>query len=132
MTPMRVSLAMVALNFILSVILIQGPLKEAGLALATAISSFAGCLSYAVLLHRRGTGAVLNLATWLRPLVAVVVMGLAVWLLLHHWPQPDGRASGYAVLRLGAAVALGMLVYLGLAGTTWLRRRRDQGTNHAS
>jgi putative peptidoglycan lipid II flippase len=123
-TPMRVSLAMVALNLVCSVGLILTPLQEAGLALATAISSFAGCATYAVLLHRRGTGAVLAPATWLRPLGAAAAMGVAVWWFLHWWPQPAERASGYAVLRLGAAVTLGAVIYLGLAGTAWLRRRR--------
>lgn len=124
-TPMRVSLAMVALNFLCSLGLILTPLQEAGLALATAVSSFAGCITYAVLLARRGTGAVLAPTTWLRPLAAAVAMGLVVWLLLWWWPQPADRASGYALLRLGAAVALGAVVYLGLAGTAWLRRKKQ-------
>lgn len=123
-TPMRVSLAMVALNFVCSLGLILTPLQEAGLALATAVSSLAGCTTYAVLLRRRGTGAVLAPATFLRPGLAALAMGAAVWSFLWWWPQPEGHASGYAVLRLGAAVALGAAVYLGLTGTAWLRRRR--------
>lgn len=120
-TPMRVSLGMVGLNLVLNLILVW-PLQEAGLALATALSSLAGCLALAWLLHRRGSGALLPWRELLRPLAAALLMGLAVGLLLHCWPQPAGRASGYAALRLLAAVALGAGAYLAVAGTAWLRR----------
>ena len=123
-TPMRVSLAMVGINCILSVILIQGPMKEAGLALATAISSFVGCLTYAELLRRRGAGPMLAFGPLLRPLFAATCMGVAVWVLLYFWPQPPGQTSAYAVLRLSGAVVLGLVIYLGLAGLGWLRRRQ--------
>ena len=40
-------------------------------------------------------------------------------------PQPEGRASGYAAMRLGAVVALGGAVYVAIAGIGWLRRKRS-------
>jgi putative peptidoglycan lipid II flippase len=123
-TPMRVSLSMVALNLALNLILVLlTPLREAGLALATALSSFVGCGIYLALLHRRGAVGVLPLISLLRPTIAAIAMGAAVWWLLRSWPQPQGHASGYAAMRLGAAVALGIAVYVPLAGTAWMRRQ---------
>ncbi|MCK6487679.1 MAG: murein biosynthesis integral membrane protein MurJ [Planctomycetes bacterium] len=122
-TAMRVSLATVVANLALTVVLVLTPLREAGLALATAVTGAAGLAAYAVLLRRRGAGALLPLAGLLRPALGAAAMGVAVWLLLRWWPQPAGAASGHAALRLGAAVALGGGVYLALAGTAWLRHR---------
>ena len=125
-TPMRVSLGLVGLNLILNLILVRTSLQEAGLALATAISSGAGLVAYVVILSRRGAGMVLDLAALIRPLVASILMAIAVAVLLHAWPQPEGRASAYAALRLAAAVGLGMMVYVAFTGLAWLRRRRSQ------
>jgi len=122
-TPMRISLGMVALNLALNLVLVQTWMQEAGLALATAVSSAVGCSIYLVLLHRRGTGALIDWRGLLRPLIAGVVMAVGVLALLWWWPQPAGRGSGMAALRLGAAVVLGMSLYLTIAGTAWLRRR---------
>jgi putative peptidoglycan lipid II flippase len=124
-TPMRVSLAMVALNLALNLVLVLAtPLREAGLALATALSSFVGCVLYIVLLGRRGAGSVLPLAALARPIAASVAMGIAVMLLLRRWPQPPGHGSVMAAERLAGAVAVGLAVYLGIAGRGWWRPRR--------
>jgi putative peptidoglycan lipid II flippase len=122
-TPMRISLAMVALNLVLNLVLVRTPLREAGLALATAISSAVGCGLYLLLLHRRGTGAVLDWRRLVRPLIAALAMAVGVLVLLQCWPQPPGHGSGIAALRLGTAVGLGLGIYLAIAGTGWLRRR---------
>jgi putative peptidoglycan lipid II flippase len=122
-TPMRISLSMVALNLGLNLILVQTTLREAGLALATAVSSAVGCAIYLVLLHRHDTGPLIDWRGLLRPLIASVVMAGAVVALLWWWPPAVGHGTGMAVLRLGAAVALGMGLYLAIAGTAWLRRR---------
>jgi putative peptidoglycan lipid II flippase len=125
-TPMRVSLAMVGLNLVLNLALVRTPLREAGLALASALSSAVGLVAYLLLLRVRGAGVVLPLRPLLRPLAAALIMGVAVSLLLTWWPQPAGRASGYALLRLLASVGLGMAVYVAIAGRAWLRRRPGQ------
>ena len=64
----------------------------------------------------------------IRPAFAALAMGAAVAALLHWWPQPAGRASGYAALRLGGAVVLGGAIYLALAGRSWLKRRSGPAT----
>jgi putative peptidoglycan lipid II flippase len=123
-TPMVVSVSMVALNLALNLALVlMTPLREAGLALATAISSLAGCIWYVALLRRHGAGTVIDVRALLRPLIAAAAMGVAVIVLLQRWAQPEGHGSGIAALRLAAAVALGAAVYIPIAGTSWLRRR---------
>jgi putative peptidoglycan lipid II flippase len=122
-TPMRISLSMVALNLALNLVLVQTSLREAGLALATALSSFAGCAAYLVTLQRRGAGWVIAPGDLLRPATAALLMAAGVAGLLRWWPQPQGHGSGMAALRLASAVALGGALYLPIAGTAWLRRR---------
>jgi len=123
-TPMRVSLVMVAANLVLTLALVMTPLQEAGLALATAGSQTLGCVIYALTLRRRGAGQVVELARLGRPLLGALILAAGCSILLWYWPQPPGRGSMYAVLRLTAAVTLGMGLYLAVAGTGFLRRRR--------
>ncbi len=123
-TPMRISLSMVALNLVLNLMLVQTALQEAGLALSTAISSFVGCGIYLVLLRRRGAGGMLAWRSLVRPSLAAVCMAVGVLALLHYWPQPNGSGSGVAAARLCVATAVGMILYLMIAGTGWLRRRQ--------
>jgi len=124
MTPLYVSVATVVVNLGLNLLLVRTPLREAGLALSAAITGTAACAVYIVLLRRRGVRGWCNLAQTGRPLAAALAMGLAVAALLHWWPQPLGRASAYAALRLAAACGLGAAIYLAIAGRGWLRRRR--------
>ncbi len=121
-TPLRVSLVTIGINLVLNLVLIHTPLREAGLALATTLASLLGCIRYQQLLHRRGASSLIDWRGLRRPLFAALVMAVAVETLLHLWPQPIGRGSGVAALRLGAAVGLGGLVYLAIGGTRWLRR----------
>ncbi len=131
-TPMNISLAMVALNLCLNLILVQTPMQEAGLALATALSSAVGCGIYLLMLHRRGTGAVMDWRGLLRPFMASVAMAVAVLILLWYWPQPEGHGSRIAALRLAAAVGLGMGIYLAITGTGWLRRGSQRKSKQVS
>jgi putative peptidoglycan lipid II flippase len=131
-TPMRISLSMVGLNLMLNLILVQTALQEAGLALATAISSFVGCGIYLVLLRRRGAGGMFAWGTLVRPSLAAACMAVGVLALLHYWPQPSGGGSLVAATRLSAATAVGMILYLLIAGTGWLRRRQAKVVTNTS
>lgn len=123
-TPLLVSVATIALNVGLNLLLIFcSPLREAGLALASGIAATAGLGVYLWLLHRRGTGHVVDWAGLVRPLLAAGAMGVAVAVLLHVWPQPIGHGSLTAAVRLASAVAVGGAVYLAIAGIGWLRRK---------
>jgi putative peptidoglycan lipid II flippase len=124
MTPLLVSVATVAANLSLNLILVRTPLREAGLALSTTITGTASWIVYLILLRRRGVQGWGGLESCGRPLAGALTMGVAVAALLWWWPQPPGTASGYATLRLVAAVGLGAALYLLIAGWSWLRRRR--------
>jgi putative peptidoglycan lipid II flippase len=126
-TPVRVSLAIVVANLCLNVILVQTQLAEAGIALSAACTATMGCAAYTRLLARRGVHDVLQWRGLVRPAGAALVMGAAVWALLHWWPQPVGHGSGYAALRLAAATTLGVGIYLAITGRAWLRQRRTPG-----
>lgn len=115
-TPVRITLAMVALNLALTLVLVQTPLAEAGIALSSALTAIAGCAIYLRLLARRGAGALLDWAALRRPALAALLMGAAVLGVLAAWPQPAGGGSGAAALRLAAVVGLGALLFLALAG----------------
>jgi putative peptidoglycan lipid II flippase len=122
--PLRIALWMVGCNLALNLALVQTPLREAGIALSSAITGFGSCAAYLVALHRRGVGQVIDWRGLVRPALAALAMAAAVAALLHAWPQPQGHGSGYAALRLGAAVALGAGIYLALAGRAWMRRQK--------
>ena len=125
-TPLHVSLVMVGVNLLLNLTLVFTPLQEAGLALATALSGTGGFVTYLVLLHRRGATGLMPWRGLVRPVLAALAMGVVVQALWWWWPQAEGRASGYAALRLLVGVAVGGAVYLGITGTGWLRRKKGQ------
>lgn len=123
-TPLLVSIGTIILNLTLNLLLIRTPLQEAGLAMASAISAFVGCSVYIFLLQRRGAGGVIEWRGFLRPLLAAGVMGVAVEVFLWRWPQPAGHGSGTALARLAVAVILGGGLYLAIAGTAFLTRKK--------
>lgn len=113
-TPVKVSLAIVALNFLLNISLIWTPLKEAGLAWSTATCATVQCIVLTRLLHGR-LGLIVDesvRAGWLRTIGATVLMALAVvaasWLLGEGDGSWSRRALELAVLV--PAGAAGMIV----------------------
>ncbi len=113
-TPLLVSIGTIVLNLALNLVLIQTPLQEAGLALASAFAALVGCSIYVWLLHRRGTGSLIDWRGLLRPLAAAAIMGCVVEVLLQLWPQPPGHGSGMALIRLAVAVVSGGGLYIGI------------------
>ena len=110
MTPVKVAIAMVALNLLLNLTLIWTPLKVAGLAWSTAICAIIQTLVLTFLLQRR-MGGLLD-SSVLRGLFATIVVTLVtavcagvVFLLLH----PSGDASNwwYQFVVLISVVAVG-------------------------
>jgi putative peptidoglycan lipid II flippase len=122
-TPMRVTLLAVFINIVLSLALVATPLAEAGIALAGALAAGASCAAYAVVLRRRGAGAIAAWRDWLRPVCGAGLMAVVVQALLLWWPQPAGPATLDAALRLGAATALGAAAYVACTGFGFVRRR---------
>ncbi|MFM7134296.1 MAG: murein biosynthesis integral membrane protein MurJ [Planctomycetota bacterium] len=115
MTPVRISLAMVALNFALNIALIFTPLREAGLAWSTAICSVLQAAIMLAVLSRR-TGRVIDAETvggFARTVLATAAMGVAVAALGHALPADRDWAT--MALRLAALVSAGGVAYLGAA-----------------
>ena len=115
-TPVRVSVVMVLVNLTLNLALV-GPMREAGVALATAISATLQVAILIVLLDRRLGG--LDYATLLggalKTCAACVAMGVVVWLLAADG-SPLGVASSPAVVKVCLAVPAGCLA-MGLASS---------------
>lgn len=134
MTPVRISVGMVALNLVLNVTLICTPLREAGLAWSTA---FCAILQSLLLLRatRRKVDArmsdqppIVDAAvrrSWLRTAVASAIMVAVVGVVLlvsagaHPEPAPEPAPEhaswGRQAIRLLLAVGVGAGVFAGLA-----------------
>jgi putative peptidoglycan lipid II flippase len=107
-TPVKVSLAIVALNFLLNISLIWTPLKEAGLAWSTATCAVVQCVVLTRLLHGR-IGTIVDDSVrrgWLSTLAATAAMVAAV--LGASWLLGEGDGSWRRrVLELAVMVAAG-------------------------
>lgn len=124
-TPVWVSFWTLLVNVLLGVLL-MGPLRHVGLALALSLSSVCNCLLLAWLLRRKigslGLSAVMG--SLLRALPATLLMAAAAYLILH---TVDWQVAGWSVrklLALGGAVGIGMTIYCGvclLSGVTEVR-----------
>lgn len=128
-TPVKIAVAAVAVNVVLNLIL-MGPMLHAGLALATAVSSWLNTTLLAVLAWRRGwfrADRRLRLAVPKMLLAsAVMAAGLLFGAIALHAHLPGGefwRAFSLAVLVLGA-----LAVYFGLAWAMRLARPSDLKT----
>ena len=115
-TPMRVSLAMVALNIVLNLALIW-PLREAGLAWSTALTAGVQAIVLTRLSSSRLTGAhPIPIGAGVRAIVNSTLMGGAVW--LAGWLLPEGGDAGSLALRVVVMAGAGLTVYAGLAAIT--------------
>lgn len=131
MTPVKVSMAMVALNFALNVTLIWTPLNIAGLAWSTAICAILQTVVLERLLARR-LGRVVDAAvraSWLRTLAITLAMGAitgGVALLLPDqgsWRAMAGTLA--ALVAAGAAAALGAAWALRMPELRWALGRQS-------
>jgi putative peptidoglycan lipid II flippase len=117
-TPVKVAAAALTANIVLSLLLL-GPMRHSGLALANALSS---AVNLVLLLHflRRKLGRVDGrkiLLSLLKISLASVAMGAIGWWLLEGGTAMGGlwRESGSALLKaayLSGAIALSLLVYV--------------------
>ena len=112
-TPLKIALICLGANVILNSILIY-PLKHAGLALATSLSSILNL----VLLSRKlniklgGVDVKKNIHSLLRILLCSLPMGLVAYLIcsLRNWTAPGNAIEKVFLLGLGIVIGLG--VYL--------------------
>jgi putative peptidoglycan lipid II flippase len=130
-TPMRVAVAMVALNLVLNIVFVFAtPLREAGLAWSTGIAAIVQCLVLGRLLNRSQHLALFDRSTIRaigRSLVLTLAMSagvVAVWFL---FPEPQawtGRVLRLVALTLsGAAVFALAAVLLRSEELGWLAKR---------
>jgi putative peptidoglycan lipid II flippase len=110
-TPVRVSLAMVGLNLVLNIALINTPLKEAGLAWSTAICAMLQVVIMMNLVRRHAARPVDHAVRmgWLRSVAVTALMIAAVWLADGLLRDASGEALTWwwAILRLAALVIAG-------------------------
>ena len=117
MTPLRISMGMVALNLLLNVTLIWTPLNLTGLAWSTTLCAFVQVILLGRVLHRR-LGRLADDVVWRslgKTLLATAVMGLATFLVDQALPLGQGWWAHAG--RLLTLVATG-------AGTMVLAARR--------
>ena len=110
-TPVKVSVAMVGLNFTLNIILVW-PMREAGLALATAVSAFVNIAALLWILRRRLGALALGelVGTVWRCAAAAAACGACAWAVLSALPEGTSRLALCALPMIA-----GGLVYLALA-----------------
>ncbi len=138
-TPVKVAVISVAVNIILSLLLMK-PMRHSGLALATAAASSCNFVLLFLFLRKRmgGVGSRAIVSSFAKTALASVVMGLAGWLLLRGdlW-QMSGRVILKATyLSAGIVVCLGVFLLLShLLKSEELRyiikamrERREKGT----
>lgn len=141
-TPTRLALVSVAVNLVANVMLLQTPLKEAGLALGTAISGALSLLLMIVALRKRLAGTVLEsmraaavpaaserLAQPMSPskvreiprsiaraLLVSCVMGAGAWAVQYALAGKFGLTGRWSLLlSVGAGVLAGVVIYGGLS-----------------
>lgn len=115
-TPVKIGLICTALNIVLMLILMW-PLKHAGIALATVLSSGVQVLIMSILVHRRigSPGWRSILSAFLRMALAAAAMAAATLLVYHGLQQAVWLSRWHGVLRqlvpLGLSMTAAVLVY---------------------
>ncbi len=134
MTPMKIAVATVGLNFLLNITLIWW-LREAGLAWSTSIAATVQCVVLAVVCRAKFNVSVIERAAVLgvlRLILITTLMGTSVWAALRF--MPGGTGWKHDATNLAVACTLGASVYIALAVLTkapeirWIMERRTQPT----
>jgi putative peptidoglycan lipid II flippase len=124
-TPVKIATVGMISNILLS-LLLMGPLKHAGLALANALASWVNfsLLSYFLRKKLKRVDARKILRSFIKILAASIVMGLSGWALLHGalWQQ-SGNTIQKAAYFSGTAL-LCLVIYV---GTSLLLRSEELG-----
>jgi len=115
MTPVKIAMFCVALNFVLNVLLIWTPLRASGLAWSTA---FCGVIQACVLLlviqkHMRAPVNSEVLKSWCSTVVITLVMGCTVaWIVQGFWHPLEGWWHAFWVLTSSVCAGI-VIVVLG-------------------
>ena len=135
-TPVKVSLAMVALNLGLTLVLVR-PLGERGISIANSATGFASFLALNALFRRKQGSVDLKpvMLGFLKSLVAGGLMGAAVWGVYHLMSGGGGDTIARKFALVFVPIAAGIAVYLALARLLGMdearllfrRRHEDRG-----
>jgi len=116
-TPVKVAVISLSVNVILSLML-MGPLKHAGLALALSLASMVQFGLLALCLRKKGlfTHAGPILKSFVKSLSATIAMGAIIFICRTQWFHTDGNSAlSGKILNLSALVLIGIVVYFSLA-----------------
>jgi putative peptidoglycan lipid II flippase len=131
LTPMKVAMGTVAINFALNLTLIW-PLAEAGMAWATSIAAMAQCVVLGMMLRRRlgdmgSTGTIADgetVSAGARIVMASAVMGAATYGAMRLVPAPvtwsEHLVSMVVGMGAGTAAYAGLAVLLRMRELKWL------------
>jgi len=116
-TPVKVAVIALAVNAGVS-LLLMGPLRHGGLALALSIASSVQFILLVFFL--KGRGSLINIKAVItssgRSALASLFMGVGVWVCSSRWLILDRRDGLYGVtFRLCVLVAIGLILYFGAA-----------------
>lgn len=113
MTPVKVAMAVVMLNFVLNMILIWTPLRTAGLAWSTSICAVIQ-VSFLMVLIRRHVAITVDrsvLRSWIWTSVLTVVMSCVVAGVMHMLWKSGGEWT-HSIYTLAACVGSGVIVFI--------------------
>jgi len=118
-TPVKVAVISMLTNIVLSIIL-MGPLKHGGLALSNSLASW---LNFSLLFFflRKRLGGVEGrriTVTFLKVLMASVLMGIFGYALLHGKPWEEGGRQIMKGLYLGGTILACIVLYFGISLVT--------------
>ncbi|MFO7598752.1 MAG: lipid II flippase MurJ, partial [Candidatus Desulfacyla sp.] len=116
-TPVKVAVIALSVNFGLS-LLLMGPLKHGGLALALSIASSVQFFLLIYLLKRKGSLIYIKpvIISFAKSAVAASLMGVGVYGCFVRWLGADPGAGLFRMgIHLTALMAIGMIIYFGIA-----------------
>jgi len=116
-TPVKVAVIALSVNFALS-LLLMGPLKHGGLALALSIASSVQFFILIFLLKRKGSLIYIKpiIMASVKSVVAATLMGIGVYGCFIRWLSADPGAGPFRMgIHLAALMVIGMIIYFGIA-----------------
>lgn len=121
-TPMKIGIYSMLLNVVLAIIL-MGPLKHGGIALATSISSIFNAAALVFLMKKRlgrmgGRKIVYSMA---QLTIAVTLMGLGVYFTNAWWFDPEASLIQRIGILFGE-ISLGVIIF---TGASWLMKNEE-------
>ena len=112
MTPVKIAMFCVCLNFILNVLLIWTPLKASGLAWSTAICGVIQACILLLVIRKHVAVPVTTqvIQSWIATSILTLIMGGVVWFVVDQLWQVGGQWH-QAIIPLAAAVGSGVCIF---------------------